>query len=85
VPAIRPLAGSAARRLAPARLRIKAPRSWVTVFLDDQKLADDAGEFEISPGRHRLRVENPPMYYKHEEWIVLQPGQELTREFHPGE
>jgi hypothetical protein len=49
------------KKPAAARLRITAPPSWVTVYLDGQKLADDAGEFDIPSGRHRLRVENPPM------------------------
>jgi Protein kinase domain len=77
-------AARAGKTLRPARLRIKAPGSWVTVYLDDRKLADDAGEFDIPPGRHRLRVENPPLHYLKEEWIAARPGETLTREFTPG-
>jgi serine/threonine protein kinase len=71
------------RKRASARLRITAPGSWVAVYLDGQKLTDDAGEFDIPPGRHHLRVENPPMHFYREEWIVVHSGQSLTREFHP--
>jgi serine/threonine-protein kinase len=73
----------ASKTLRPARLRIKAPGSWLTVYLDDRKLADDAGEFDIPAGRHRLRVENPPLHYMREEWIAARPGETLTREFTP--
>jgi hypothetical protein len=68
---------------AGTHLRVKAPGSWLTVYLDDRKLADDAGEFEIPPGRHRLRVENPPLRFTREEWIALRPGETLTRQFSP--
>ena len=60
-----------------------APGSWVAVFLDDRKLADDAGEFDIAAGRHRLRVENPPLRFRREEWIAPRPGETITREFLP--
>jgi hypothetical protein len=57
----------------------------VAVYLDDRKLGDDAGEFEIPAGRHRLRVENPPLRYSREEWIAARPGETLTREFAPAQ
>ncbi len=67
----------------PARLKIRAPGSWVTVFLDGRKLGDDAGEFLISPGRHVLRVENPPLHFAREQTITVRAGETLSLEFRP--
>ena len=46
---------------APARLTVTTPGSWGEVFVDGKKLgrAGKGEEFEIAPGHHTLRVENP--------------------------
>ena len=66
-----------------ARLKVLAPGSWIAVFLDGRKLGDDAGLFTIPAGSHELRVENPPLGYRHVEAIVARPGQLVERTFHP--
>jgi hypothetical protein len=81
VPVAAGTGGAPVQRAQTGRLRIKAPGSWVAVYVDDRKVADDAGEFEVPAGRHRLRVEDPPLHFRREEWIVVRPGSTLTREF----
>ena len=46
---------------APARLTVLTPRSWGEVLVDGKRLgrAGQGKEFEIDPGHHTLRVENP--------------------------
>jgi hypothetical protein len=76
-------APAAARPRRPAELRVLAPGSWVAVYLDGRKLADDAGVFAIAPGRHQLRVENPPLGFVHTEAINVREGERLERSYHP--
>jgi serine/threonine protein kinase len=67
-----------------AQLRILAPGSWVTVYLDGRKLGDDAGTFSIPAGRHELLVENPPLRFRRVETITVQEGDVVERSFRPG-
>jgi hypothetical protein len=70
-------------RLAPGRLRIKSPGSWVAVWIDGDKRADDAGEFEVAAGKHRVRVENPPLHFRQERSVVVHPGDVVELSFRP--
>jgi hypothetical protein len=82
-PVAAPPANASPRPARTARLKVLAPGSWIAVFLDGRKLGDDAGLFTIPAGSHELRVENPPLGYRHVEAIVARPGQLIERTFHP--
>jgi hypothetical protein len=88
-PATRPVPAAARSAAAPegrrrtSELRILAPGSWVAVYVDGRKLGDDAGVFAIAPGRHQLRVENPPLRFVRSEAINLRDGETLTRSYDP--
>ena len=71
------------RRRGAAEVRVLAPGSWVAVYLDGRMLGNDAGVFAIAPGRHQLRVENPPLGFVHTEAINVREGETLTRSYHP--
>ncbi len=77
------LAAVVAKKIRPVRLQIRAPGSWVAVYVDGQKLGNDVGEFEIRPGRHLLRVENAPLHFVREQTITARPGETLTFDFQP--
>jgi hypothetical protein len=71
----------AAPRHGVGRLKITAPGSWVAVYLDGLKIGEGAGVFAVRAGRHRLRVENPPLGYSRTQTIDVVPGVELSLEF----
>jgi tRNA A-37 threonylcarbamoyl transferase component Bud32 len=69
-------------RQARAHLKIAAPGSWVAVYLDDRKLGDGPGLFDIEAGKHRLRVENAPLGFSRRETINAAPGATVELTFH---
>jgi tRNA A-37 threonylcarbamoyl transferase component Bud32 len=69
---------------AMAQLRVTAPGSWVTVYLDGRRLGDGPDLFEVPAGRHQLRVTNPPLRYERTMTIDARPGETVELEFHPG-
>lgn len=78
-----PEAKAGARRARQAHLEIRAPGSWVAVYLDGQKLGDDVGDFEIRAGRHQLRVENPALHFVREQTITARAGETISLSFDP--
>jgi len=46
------------------------------LFVDGQPVTDRAHAFKVNPGRHAIRVEQPP-FEPHEETIVLPEGQRM--------
>jgi tRNA A-37 threonylcarbamoyl transferase component Bud32 len=82
-PAAPPRPGAERHRRGTAEVRILAPGSWVAVYLDGHLLGNDAGAFPIAPGRHQLRVQNPPLGFVHTEVINVREGETLTRSYHP--
>ena len=68
--------------MAKAQLRITAPGSWVTIYLDGRRLGEGAGQFEIPAGRHHLLVKNEPLGFSRSEIVDAKPGATLSFEFH---
>jgi serine/threonine protein kinase len=71
----------AERSWPPSHLKILTPASWVTVYLDGRRIGDNEDVLEIAPGRHALRVENPPLGFAQSETIEVRPGETLERAY----
>lgn len=51
-------------------LKITTPGSWAKIFVDRKYAGEAPREFSVSPGRHKVRAENPALRWKSEDQTV---------------